>query len=321
MTTAQARTGLPAQQSALPQPFALIADDGRQLAASWIEPQGEVRAMAVIHSATGVPRGYYRAFAEWLAWRGYAVLTYDYRGVGDSRRGPVRLEPASMQDWAVRDMSAAIAAAQARGAAQGLPLLLVGHSFGGNSLAFARGVERADAILLVAAQIPTFRHFPGMRRWVTAFFFKAWVPALVKAFGHLPAWANGGGESLPRQVARQWCDWGCRDAWAFSDPAMHRFRSASAVTAPVHLWNVSDDLTYAPPRAVDALAAQFRNAVVQRHEIRPGDVQQRVLGHFGAFRRATGGRLWSRLLAPIEAAAPRLARLSACGHFDAEQPS
>ena len=288
----------------------LVADDGRHLAASWFEPPAEAaRAVAVVSSAAGVPRGYYRGFAQWLAARGCAVLTYDYRGVGGSRRGALRAEPATMRDWAVLDMSAALAAAQARRATQGLPLLLVGHSFGGNSIAFARGVEQADALLAVASQLGEPRLYPGLHRWVAGFFFRAWLPALVPLFGHLPGWALGpGAQPLPPGVARQWAHWGRMPGWAFADPALREHRSAAGIAAPVHLWSIADDLRYAPPRAVDALAAQFRNAAVQRHHITPAELGLRRLGHFGAFRREPGPRLWQRLLAPIEAASPALAR-------------
>lgn len=286
----------------------LVADDGRHLAASWFEPTGgPARAVAVVSSAAGVPRGYYRAFAEWMAARGYAVLTYDYRGIAGSRRGPMRKEAATMRDWAVLDMSAALAAAEARRATQGLPLLLVGHSFGGNAIAFARGVERADALLAVASQVGEPRLFPGRHRLQAEFFFRAWLPLLVPLFGHLPGWALGpGGQALPAGVVRQWARWGLQRGWAFADPEMHPHRNASAIVAPVHLWDIGDDLSYAPPRAVDALAAQFRNAAVQRHGVLPRDVGVARLGHFGAFRREPGARLWPRLLDPVEAAAPRL---------------
>lgn len=307
-TTATGTTSRSARLASEPDAHALIADDGRHLAATWTEPATAARAVAVIHAATGVPRGYYRAFASWLAEQGYAVLTYDYRGIAGSRRGDVRDERANMRDWAVLDMSAAIAAAEARRAAQGLPLLMVGHSFGGNSLAFARGVERADALLLVASQIPVVRLFPGIHKVAAAVFFNAWIPLVARAFGHVPAWANGGGEPLPKQVGLQWCDWGTREAWAFSDPTMQPHRSVGAIVAPVHLWNVSDDLTYAPPGAVDALAAQFRNAAVQRHSVTPAELGLRRLGHFGAFRRDPGAKLWRRLLTAIEGATPTLAR-------------
>jgi predicted alpha/beta hydrolase len=114
----------------------LRCDDGVELAAHWYEPapgRGPARAVAVIHAATGVPQGFYRAFAQWLARRGYAVLTYDYRGIGLSRRGPIQAERATMRDWGRLDMSAALAAAARRRSEGGpagtppLPLLLVGH--------------------------------------------------------------------------------------------------------------------------------------------------------------------------------------------------
>lgn len=289
----------------------LLADDGRALAATWAEPpSGSARAVAVVHPAAGVPRGYYRAFAQWLAGRGYAVLTYDYRGIAGSRAAaPLRHERATMRDWAVLDMSAALAAAEARRGGRGLPLLLVGHSFGGNCIGFAPGVERADALLMVAAQLGETRLYPGRHRWVAEAFFRAWLPAVVGLAGHAPGWALGGGaQPLPPGVARQWAAWGRRRGWAHADPAMKAHSSWGAIVAPVHLWNVTDDLTYAPPAAVDALAALYRNAAVQRHTLAPADVGQRRLGHFGVFRREPGARAWERLLAPIEQAVPALRR-------------
>jgi predicted alpha/beta hydrolase len=287
---------------------ALVCDDGRHLAASWFEPPaGAAHAVAVVSSAAGVPRGYYRAFAQWLAGRGYAVLTYDYRGIGGSRRGPLRDEAATMRDWAVLDMSAAYTAGHARRATQGLPLLLVGHSFGGNAIGFARGAEHADAVLTVAAQFGEARLFTGAHRLAAEFFLRAWVPALVPLFGELPGWAMGpGAQALPPGVARQWAQWGRRRGWAYADPAMHAHRGAAGLGMPVHLWNISDDHTFAPPRTVDALAAEFRNAAVQRHTATPAAVGMARLGHFGAFRREPGERLWRQLLAPIEAAVPAL---------------
>ena len=216
-----------------------------------------------------------------------------------------------MRDWAVLDMSAALAAAEARRSTRGLPLLLVGHSFGGNSIGFARGVERADALLFVGSQVGEPRLYPGVKRWLAGFFFRAWVPGLVAVMGYLPGWAMGpGAQAMPGGVARQWAQWGRKRGWAFADPAMQPYRSASALTVPVHLWDVSDDLTFAPAAAVDALAEQFRNAALQRHSVTPAQVGLKSLGHFGAFRRDPGPRLWERLLAPIEAATPGLINTS-----------
>ena len=288
-------------------PTTLLADDGRALAATWTEPAGRgAHAVAVVSPATGVPRGFYRGFAQWLATRGYAVLTYDYRGIGGSRAaGPLARERATMRDWALRDMSAALAAAEARRGGRGLPLLLVGHSFGGNAIGFARGVERADALLLVAAGLGESRLYPGRHGVQAHAFFRAVLPAAVATFGHLPGWLLGG-EPLPPGVARDWARWGGTRGWAMGDPAMRVHSSYRGIAAPVHVWNVSDDLSFAPPRAVDALAAAFPLAAVQRHTLAPAQAGGARLGHFGAFRRDVGPQVWPRLLAPLDAAVPAL---------------
>jgi predicted alpha/beta hydrolase len=237
------------------------------------------------------------------------VLSYDYRGIGGSRRGAVRDDTATMGDWAVLDMSAALAAAEARRGTLALPLLLVGHSFGGGGLGLASGVERADAIVTVASQLGESRLYPGIHRAMAAGFLRGWIPAVVALAGHLPGPALGpGAMALPPGVARQWSRWSATAGWAYGDPSLQRHRAASAVVAPVHLWNVSDDLSYAPPRAVDALAAQFRNAPVQRHTATPADAGLGRLGHFGAFRREAGDLLWPKLLAPLRESSPALAR-------------
>ena len=66
--------------------ISLPAADGYLLAASLFLPRGAKRHAVLINSATAVPRKIYRGFAGYLAGRGCAVLTYDYRGIGDSRQ-------------------------------------------------------------------------------------------------------------------------------------------------------------------------------------------------------------------------------------------
>src|SRR5690349_25166291 len=61
------------------------ATDGYPLAGTLYLPRGTKRHAVLINSAAAVPRKLYRGFAGYLARRGCAVLTYDYRGIGDSR--------------------------------------------------------------------------------------------------------------------------------------------------------------------------------------------------------------------------------------------
>ncbi len=141
------------------------AADGYLLGATLFLPRGAKRHAVLINSATAVPRKIYRGFAGYLARRGCAVLTYDYRGTGDSRQKalvgynqPKSLVgfKASMSDWAALDVTAAVAWMRER--YHSLPLNYVGHSFGGQALGLlrqqhrglARAVDRGAGRLLEA---------------------------------------------------------------------------------------------------------------------------------------------------------------------------
>jgi len=117
------------------------AEDGYVLGATLFLPLGAKQHAVLINSATAVPRKIYRKFAGYLARRGCAVLTYDYRGIGDSRQraltGYVKPKSlvgfkASMADWAALDVTAAVKWMRER--YHSLPLTYVGHSFGGQAL-------------------------------------------------------------------------------------------------------------------------------------------------------------------------------------------
>ena len=130
------------------------ATDGYPLGATLFLPRGAKRHAVLINSATATPRKIYSGFAGYLARRGCAVLTYDYRGTGDSRQkamtGYNQLKSlvgfkATMSDWAAQDVTAAVAWMRER--YKTLPLNYVGHSFGGQALGLLaeqhRGVPRA----------------------------------------------------------------------------------------------------------------------------------------------------------------------------------
>lgn len=79
------------------------ATDGYVLTGTLCLPRGTKRHAVLINSATAVPRKIYRGFASYLAHRGCAVLTYDYRGIGDSRLpGMVGYNQPTDDPWATR---------------------------------------------------------------------------------------------------------------------------------------------------------------------------------------------------------------------------
>ena len=177
------------------------AEDGYALGATLFLPRGAKQHAVLISSATAVPRRIYRRFAGYLAGRGSAVLTYDYRGIGGSRqRAPKSLAgfKATMVDWAALDIAAAVKWMRER--YRDLPLTYVGHSFGGQALGLLPNNTDVKRALLVAAQAGYWKLMDSPERYrVYALLNFAGMP-LTKLFGYMPGWA-GVGEDLPKGVS------------------------------------------------------------------------------------------------------------------------
>jgi predicted alpha/beta hydrolase len=127
-------------RSATPQAEDLFVPtpDGVQLAATLYAPApGTANGVALmINSSMATPRQYYRAFASHMAGRGFAVLTYDYRGIGgsvfDIPPPPARTAVA----WGSIDQTAAADFLAER--FPGCARMLLGHSLGGQILGLCR---------------------------------------------------------------------------------------------------------------------------------------------------------------------------------------
>jgi predicted alpha/beta hydrolase len=127
----------------------IAARDGGRLAASVFAPNGPPRGVVLINSATAVPRKIYRGFAGYLAERGLVAVTYDYRGIGGSRRASFADVDVRMRDWANSTSPARSITRERRGQ----PCrAIVGHSFGGQALGLIDNNREISRALLVAAQ-------------------------------------------------------------------------------------------------------------------------------------------------------------------------
>ena len=193
-------------------------------AATLFLPRGAKRHAVLINSATAVPRKIYRGFAGYLARRGCAVLTYDYRGTGDSRQKslvgfnqPKSLVgfKASMADWAALDVTAAVAWMRERYKA--LPLNYIGHSFGGQALGLLANNTEVSRALLIAAQAGYWKLMTAPERYRVYAMLNVGIP-LTRLLGYAPGW-SGVGEDLPKGVFVQWVRWVMSERYLFDDPS------------------------------------------------------------------------------------------------------
>jgi predicted alpha/beta hydrolase len=238
----------------------------------------------VIASAMGVKRRYYDAFAQFLAANGITALTFDYRGIGDSRPRSLRGFQGSLRDWGTLDLTAAIDWISRE--LRPKQLFHAGHSCGGQIVGLASNASRIDRMLFVCAQSGYWRHWPRLRGLGLGALWYA-MPSIARVAGYFPSRVLGlGSEDLPREVATQWATWGRHPDYIFSanDPAPF-----ARLTAPILAWSFEDD-HYAPRRAVEALLARYESAAITRKH-----VMQRKVGHFGFFRKGNED-LWRESL-------------------------
>ena len=268
-----------------PKRFSIAAADGWPLAATLFPGTGP--GTVVIGSASGVKRRFYEPFAAWLSSRGPSVLTFDYRGIGDSRHHHVRQVDAAMRHWGELDLDAALAWGRDR---EG-PLFYIGHSVGGQVFGLAQSNRHVTAAVTVGAG---YGYWGNYRHWRKPALFLAWhlaMPTLVKGLGYFPARRLGMGEDLPPGIALEWARWG-RDP----DHLMGRGTGPSranfaAYRGPLLAYAITDD-GYLPPRAVAALHANFTGARLEMRHLHPDRLGLPRLGHFGFFREARRDTLW-----------------------------
>lgn len=274
-----------------PRRLRLATSAGHDIEALIYEPDGPAIGNVLIHSATACPQRFYASFARHLTRAGLRVFTYDYRGIGESRGASLRGERVTMSEWAFADARAMHAHLEQ--CYPDVPLVLIGHSFGGQLVGLLDEARRARAAVFVGAQLGYFGHWPNPQAFALRMMWKFLVPAWCALFGYLPK-RSGLGEDLPRNVALQWGRWCSSPNYLMSEFPEARERFAR-FDRPLLAYSFNDD-SIAPYRAVAALFAVLESARTTDRRIDPGELGVRSIGHFGFFRAHAGGKLWDETL-------------------------
>jgi len=266
----------------------LIAADGYSLAATHFPTDSD--QFIVMASATGVPRSFYRRFAEFAQARGVNVVTVDYRGIGDSK--PVTLKGFDMQyaDWSRLDLAAAVNYAALRG-----KVWLVGHSLGGHAIG-----QLPDANILQAAYVcgggaGWHGWMPRPERYRVWAMWNVLGPIGTRIYGYQPMSKLGTGEDLPMGVYRDWKRWCKLPHYFFDDPEAKAITDKfTDVRIPIGAAVSTDDL-WAPPASRDAFFKGYSNAAVDPIDLLPTSLGVRQVGHMGYFRPQAGQVLWPQI--------------------------
>jgi predicted alpha/beta hydrolase len=291
---------------AMPDSVRIAATDGYALSGR-LRGVDRTGPFVLINGATGVKQRYYSRFTEWLVGQGATTLTWDYRGIGESK--PRRLDgfPGTMSDWGRHDFEGVL-----RFIKQEFPtreLVVVGHSVGGQLLGQAESNTLIRRAVTVGSQLGSWHLWPGLKKLAMAGLWFGLMPGVTHAVGRFPG-RLGIGEDLPKHVALEWAKWG-RSSNFFLDHGIKR-DGFTVLQAPIVSYSFSDD-DYAPKAAVDALHQLFTHAPLERRHLRPSAVG-RAIGHFGFFRDQFESSLWNEV-------GPFVFGAHAVGDFVATRPS
>ncbi|MEF9673949.1 alpha/beta fold hydrolase [Pseudomonas sp. PCH446] len=151
--------------------------------------------MVIINAATSVRCRHYSRFADYLFANGMDVITYDYRGIGESRPATLRGLKASWTDWGALDFEAMLQRAAREHPGQ--PIDVVAHSFGGCAVGLAASGPLIRRVVTVGAQFAYWRDYAPASRWKM---FGKWhliMPLLTGLYGYFPASASAGWKTPP----------------------------------------------------------------------------------------------------------------------------
>jgi len=273
----------------------IVTDDGQRLAARVFAPDGPVKAAVLMVSAMGVTQSFYAPLASWLAAEGCLVATFDYRGTGQSRRGPLRELETDILGWARLDCGAMLDALACE--APGAPLCWIGHSLGGQIIPFVPGHGRLAKAVTVATGSGYWRENAVPLKYYSWWLWYVVAPLATATVGYFPGRRLRKVGDLPRGVMDQWRRWCLDPEYAVgAEGALVRAQYA-AVRSPLVSLSFTDD-EFMSAENTDSLHGFYVSAPQVRKRISPADIGVRRIGHFGFFRPHFAESLWRQHLLP-----------------------
>jgi predicted alpha/beta hydrolase len=276
------------------EPFKEAAADGHGLGGfTWRHTGLDAqRPVVIINAATSVRCRHYSRFAAYLFANGFDVITYDYRGIGESRQASIKGLNASWTDWGTLDFEAMLKRAQRE--FPGQPIDVLGHSFGGCAAGLGESGRVIRRLVTVGAQFAYWRDYAPEQRWRMFGKWHVVMPLLTLICGYFPGKRLGWLEDTPAGVVRDWSTSAARYEQRPSGRALMKKSGAlpfANVGAQTLAISISDD-PYGTLPAIERLLGYFSNAEKTHLRIEPQDINEQQVGHFAFFRSAYQATLW-----------------------------
>ncbi len=265
--------------------FWISCKDGYQLAAQFYPVLNSDKSYPVlICPATGITKNFYHAFAQWLNQQGYPVLSFDFRGIGKSLHGALKDSTASINDWGIYDIPAAIETLLNRTQAE--KVIIVGHSAGGQLLGIASNYHKVAKVLAIAGSTGHVKGLKGKTKVLAPVMFNIIFPVSSFVKGYGATQFIGMGENLPKNVAKQWAEFCSKPGYVMNAIGKTIFEDYhQQIQCPItSFWATDDEI--ATHSNVKDLLRLYPNAQTKLIELNPQQLGYKRIGHMLMFKKS-----------------------------------
>lgn len=271
----------------------LPTSDGISLSATLFESVQSSNKFLLINSATGVKQQLYFGFARYFAENGFTVITYDYRGIGESKPQKLQGFEASMRIWGAIDYKTVTDFI-----AENYPnhqKFLLGHSVGALILGMNEDTKMFEKLVFTATQDAYF----GNLNFKVAVFgllgFGALLPVITSVLGYFPSQWFGLGESLPKGVAYDWRTLIMHPKSTGKLLAKSLEDHSDDLTQEAFIIHAEDDDWVTEKGMESLLNKVYPNLKKKYREVKVAESAQKEIGHINFFR-SYNRNLWEIVL-------------------------
>lgn len=268
-------------------------NDGTRIWVGTYLPPQVSHSIMVIAPSVGTTSEYYDDFANYLCERGFTVITFDYRGVGNSAPESLLGYKANMHQWAVQDINAVLIYTKQQYPNQ--EIIYLGHSIGGEIIGLAPASQYISKMIFVCSALSCAKLFPLSNRIKIAG-LKMLARTTSRLYGYFPGKKLYIFDDLPNGVVHEWANWCDRSNGLFDIFPDNNYRK---LTIPVLAFTFEDDW-HCPPRAVKELLIRFENAMITWYHLKPKDIGIKKIGQKDFFKTSMQQSLWEMLLKWID---------------------
>lgn len=276
----------------------ITAADGYQLSALHAMPSGKCSGSVILSSATGIRKEFYINFTQFLVQKGYNVLLYDYRGIGQSAPCNLKTSNSYMHEWGTMDMNAALSyMVNEKGFTD---IIWIGHSVGAQLIGFLELRQHIRKVISISAALGYWGYFPFPAKWLIWGLWYFVGPIMIKIYGYGAMKKIGWGENLSRNILMEWREW-CLNKNYFMELLQKKLGMDKFYffTTPITAVYLSDDYI-ANDKTVPLMMNFFPNSPYEILKLSVKQYTSEKVGHSGIFRKRFEESLWPFLAAVIE---------------------